>query len=91
VYEAASFGLPVVATELLCRQLGWQDGEDLLVAPDSDPALFAQQIVQLYRDEGLWTRLREAALERLRRENSREDYAATIQSVLGPAQRTRNE
>ncbi|HEY1931439.1 MAG TPA: glycosyltransferase [Acetobacteraceae bacterium] len=88
VYEAASFGLPVVATELLRRQLGWHDGEDLLVAADSDPALFAQQIVRLYRDEGLWARLREAALERLRRENSREDYAAAIQSVLGPAQRS---
>ena len=27
VYEAASFGLPVVATELLRRQLDWEDGD----------------------------------------------------------------
>ena len=32
VHEAASFGLPVVASELLRRQLGWQSGRDLLVA-----------------------------------------------------------
>ena len=29
VYEAASFGLPVVATELLREQLGWEDGLEL--------------------------------------------------------------
>ena len=41
VNEAASFGLPVVATELLRGQLGWTDGEDILAAPAADPALFA--------------------------------------------------
>lgn len=88
VYEAASYGLPVVATELLRHQLGWEDGADLLAADVTDPALFARQIVRLYRDEALWTQLRETALQRLQRENSREDYAAAIQSVLGPARRS---
>src|SRR6185312_6799587 len=84
VYEAASFGLPVVATALLHGQLGWEDGRELLVADAADPALFARQVVRLYRDPTLWAQLREAALDRLRRENSREDYAAAVQAVLGP-------
>ncbi|HVC60601.1 MAG TPA: glycosyltransferase [Acetobacteraceae bacterium] len=85
VHEAASFGLPVVATELLRRQLGWEDGRDLLVAPAADPALFARQVVRLYRDPALWQSLRDAALERLRQDNSAADYAAAVESVLGPA------
>lgn len=87
VYEAASFGLPVVATELLRQQLGWDNGQEILAADAADPALFAQHLVRLYRDEALWTLLREAALDRLRRENNQQNYAAAIASVLGPVQR----
>jgi glycosyltransferase involved in cell wall biosynthesis len=85
VHEAASFGLPVVATELLRQQLGWDDGWDLLAAPASDPALFAQHVVRLYRDPELWQLLRDAALERLRVENDAAHYAEAVESVLRPA------
>ncbi|HUB10639.1 MAG TPA: glycosyltransferase [Acetobacteraceae bacterium] len=85
VHEAASFGLPVVATELLARQLDWQDGRELLAVPAADPAAFAQAVVRLYRDPMLWRTLREAALERLQRENDAAGFAAAIASVLGPA------
>jgi O-antigen biosynthesis protein len=90
VHEAASFGLPVVATDLLGRQLDWLDGCELLTAPAADPAAFAQQIVRLYRDPAQWRTLRETALERLRRENDAAGYAAAIESVLGPASSTAN-
>jgi glycosyltransferase involved in cell wall biosynthesis len=84
VYEAASFGLPVVAAELLRRQVVWKDGRELLAAGTSDPVGFARQVVALQRDEALWQRLRDNALERLRRENGAADYAAGIAGVLGP-------
>ncbi len=84
VHEAASFGLPVVATDLLVRQLGWTDGVDLLAADPADPAGFAAAIVALYREESLWTRLRDNALHRLALENNAEDYAAAVVAALGP-------
>ncbi|HEX3993640.1 MAG TPA: glycosyltransferase, partial [Acetobacteraceae bacterium] len=84
VHEAASFGLPVVATELLRRQLGWTDGNELLAAEATDPAAFARHVVALQRDEGLWHCLRDSALHRLHRDNNRADYAAAISGVLGP-------
>ena len=82
VHEAASFGLPVVATDLLRRQLGWTDGHELLAADATDPVRFAAEIVRLYRDEALWTRLRDVALVRLARDND----AASVASVLGVAE-----
>jgi len=85
VHEAASFGLPVVATTLLGRQLDWQNERELLTAPAADPAEFARQVLRLYRDPVLWHTLREAALERLRQHNDAASYAAAIESVLGPA------
>jgi O-antigen biosynthesis protein len=87
VYEAASFGLPVVATELLRRQMNWDNGQDLLSAESDSPELFAKQIIALYQDETLWRRVRANALDRLRRENSRERYVEAIEHVLGPPAR----
>jgi GT2 family glycosyltransferase len=82
VHEAASFGIPVVATELLRNQLGWESGRDLLSAEASDAAGFARQIVTLYRDARLWSVLRDNALERISLENSRAAYEDAIRHVL---------
>jgi GT2 family glycosyltransferase len=87
VHEAASFGLPVVATELLRGQLGWADGVELLAADADDAAGFAGRVIALQRDETLWARLRDAALERLRLENNATDYRAALEAILGPARR----
>ena len=85
VYETASFGLPCVATELLVRQLGWSSEREILAAPVDDAEHFAAQLARLYRSDGLWRSLREAALHRLRRENGRAPFEATVASIIGAA------
>jgi O-antigen biosynthesis protein len=82
VHEAASYGLPVVASELLCRQLGWQNGREMLAVATADPAEFARRIVVLYRDATLWHTLRDNALERVRAENNRAQYEMAVRQVL---------
>jgi glycosyltransferase involved in cell wall biosynthesis len=62
--DAASAGVPIVATSLLAEQLGWADGVELLVA-DSAHA-FADACARIYTDEALWQRLRENAVRRIR-------------------------
>ena len=84
VHEAASFGLPIVATELLRRQLGWTNGDEILSAGATDATVFAAHIVRLYRDEALWNRLRDRALARLRLENDPDAYARAIRAILEP-------
>ena len=82
MHEAASYGLPVVASDLLCRQLGWQSGREMIAADTADPAEFAQRIVALYRDSTLWQTLRDNALERVRAENNRAQYEMAVRQVL---------
>jgi len=84
IYEAASCGLPCVVSALLAGQLGWGAAE-ILAAPAEDPALFAQAIAHLYRDEALWLRLREGALMRIGREHRMEDFCAAVAGVLQKA------
>lgn len=83
VHDAASFGLPVVATEVLRRQLGWQNGQTLLTASVSDPEQFAAHVVALYRDQALWNDIRAAAAEQVRIECGRGAFGRIVAAVLG--------
>ena len=82
ILEAAAHGLPVVATDLLRDQLGWEAGKHLLSSPVSDPAAFADNCVRLASEEGLWRALRAAALERVRAECDPRAAEATLRRAL---------
>ncbi len=82
VHEAASYGVPVVATELLRSQLGWQHDRELLAADAADPAAFAAHVVALYRSEALWIRIRNAAAAHIRDVGGREAYERAISYIL---------
>jgi glycosyltransferase involved in cell wall biosynthesis len=87
VFEAASRGLPVVATDLLRRQLEWTDHEEMLSAGADDPKAFAAAVIALYQQERLWRSIRESALQRLRRENGLSDYVGSVARLLASASR----
>jgi glycosyltransferase involved in cell wall biosynthesis len=82
VFEAASYGVPVVATELLRSQLGWAQEREIFSAAANDPAAFAACVVALHRNEALWQQVRDGALRRLEQENGRENFTRPVTSVL---------
>jgi GT2 family glycosyltransferase/glycosyltransferase involved in cell wall biosynthesis len=86
IYEAASFGLPCVATNLLVGQLGWTEGVEILGAAVDDARGFARQIARLYREASLWSGIREKALARLEMENGIDGFNATVRDILNSAQ-----
>ena len=88
VYEAASHGLPVVASDLLRDQLGWRDGVELLAADPGDPDGFAARIAGLYGSRRLWQALRAQALARLARDHEQAGYRARLGDILGLAPET---
>ena len=82
VHEAAGYGVPVVATDLLCRQVGWTDRVDIMNGGTDQPQLFADAVVALYNDEEAWNTVRDAALERLYSENDETTYVDTLRHIL---------
>ena len=58
--DAAARGLPIVATPLIARQLGWRNDEELLAAEGAEA--FSEACNRLHSDEALWGRLRNSAL-----------------------------
>jgi GT2 family glycosyltransferase len=85
VHEAAARGIPIVATPLLASQLGWQDGDPFLVGGDAET--FARKCVTLYKERELWTKLRQAGLERIRQECSTETFEASVAACLAETYR----
>jgi glycosyltransferase involved in cell wall biosynthesis len=82
VHEAAAFGLPVVTTALLARQLGWMDSDAVAACDGTDPSEFAARVVALHRDPGLWTRQRDSALARVRAELTPDLFDSGVERVL---------
>ena len=80
VIEASSRGIPVVGAALARDQLGWNLDEMLSAETASD---FAEACVQVYTDEVLWTRLRTGAMDRVKRDYSRESIVDALQAALG--------
>ncbi|MFA7429806.1 MAG: tetratricopeptide repeat protein [Rhodospirillaceae bacterium] len=80
VIEAACAGIPVVATNLLVRQLGWRSGVDILGARDATG--FACAMAALHEDADLWNRIREASLRRAAQQYSLEHFGRTLREAV---------
>lgn len=88
IHEAAGNGIPSVATALLARQLGWEDGQELLVA--DTPELFAEQCVRLHTDENLWQSVQAKGMRAVDRDCSDENFRRSLTDalLLEPSQAT---
>ena len=80
VHEAAGAGLPAVVTGLVAEQTGWPAGEALLRADGAEA--FAEACAAVLTDAGLWGRLREGAIEHLRRDCDPAGFQAAVAAVL---------
>lgn len=62
--EAMSYGIPSVVSELTASQLNLTDGNEVLVAKNTEE--FVQKVIRLYHDEELWCTLQRNAIEYIR-------------------------
>lgn len=80
VLHAAAHGLPCVATPLVCQQLGWRQGVEILAA--DTPEAFAEGCVRLHEDAALWAAVREAALRRVAEDASWPRFSEGVAAAL---------
>jgi GT2 family glycosyltransferase/peptidoglycan hydrolase CwlO-like protein len=79
-HEAAANGLPIVTTSLIAEQLGWTDGEHLLVA--DAPEDFARRCIEAYTHEEVWQHLRQSALQKVELESSQESFRSRLTAIM---------
>jgi O-antigen biosynthesis protein len=81
IQEAASFGLPVVATDILVKQVGWKNRKHLIASrPEKND--FFEKVVELYQNEKLWMDIRENAYSVIESEFTYSDYKDTVSRIL---------
>lgn len=80
VFDAARRGLPSVTTSLLSQQAAFGAKGALLTA--DEPVGFAESCAKLYRDEALWTQVRETALRACARRYAPETFQSQVDAVL---------
>jgi O-antigen biosynthesis protein len=73
-------GQPVVATSCAVEGMHLRDGEDVLVADDSQA--FADAVVRLHEDETLWNTLARNGLDSVARNFSLETARETVRNVF---------
>lgn len=76
VIEAAASGVPVVASAVLARQLGWMSSREIQHARDADA--FARATARLLQDDALWLRQQAAAASLCEREHNPEQFLHEI-------------
>ena len=81
IHEAASHNLPVVATQLLGKQLEWKHKEEILLS-ELEANDFAEACFQLYTSHLLWERIQKNAASKIVNENSGKKYIETISKIL---------
>lgn len=82
IHEAAAHGIPIVGSNILCEQIGWQPNEDMLAPEVGNAASFAEAIIALYSERELWQKLRYNILQRISHENTIENYTHEIKNIL---------
>lgn len=80
VPEAAAYGIPVVLTPILEKQLDWRHEQEVLVGDTATE--FAKQCRRLYTDKELWQQLRENAINRIISEHGIIHFANCLEKVL---------
>tara|TARA_B100001059_G_C17820029_1_gene577680 strand:- start:2273 stop:2734 length:462 start_codon:yes stop_codon:yes gene_type:complete len=82
IHEAASRGVPTVATNLLTSQLGWSHGEELLSADNAED--FILQCDRLLNEKDLWVNVQTKALAAVERDCSADEFKRKLFSVVNP-------
>jgi len=82
VNTAMSNGLPVVATSIAAEGMRLEHESNVLLANDAQQ--FADEVLRLYDDEGLWNHLSEASSAHVQRHFSFGMARKTLETALGP-------
>ncbi len=80
IIEAASMGIPIVTTSLIASLVGWDDGQELLVA--DDPKEFAQKCIDLYTNSTLWNAIAANAKQKVALEYSEEKFNDSLRKIF---------
>ena len=83
--EAMSYGVPSVVTPMIGEELRLTHKKEVLIGGSAEE--FAENVILLYEDEGLWNRLREEGLRHIKEECNPEKLRQDLDEIVKLARR----
>lgn len=83
LYEAAAYGLPIMASDILCNQTGWNIGEDIIQFRTDNVEDTFNKIISIYEDKDTWRSVRENGIIKIVNCNNMVLYSRLIKQIIG--------
>ncbi|MBS1054948.1 glycosyltransferase [Gluconobacter kondonii] len=82
LYEAASHGLPIIASDIICNQTGWNVGKDIVQLKIDNPDEACNSVIKIYNDRKKWHEIQKNELINIKNHNSKILYSKLIKKIL---------
>lgn len=82
IYEAASHGLPIVASNILCDQVKWNNDKEIISAENGNFQDFIEKIIDLYSNKTKWSEIRSGSFNKILIENCNSFYVDSIKKII---------
>lgn len=82
LYEAAAYGLPAIASDVLCKQISWIAGSEIIQIKLCNIEDVCELMLKLYYNKKLWEELKSFSMERIIEENNYLLYSEKISRII---------
>ena len=81
-FLAAAYGVPIIATDLIIRQLQWIKESQIEGCDHKNPELFTERLIHLYTDKNHWETVQSNALNVIKHNHSYKVYKDTLEHIV---------
>ncbi|WP_099349297.1 glycosyltransferase [Acetobacter aceti] len=82
IYEAAAYGIPIIASDIICNQMEWSIDSEIIQIKTDEMEISLEKIIHYYFNSELWETVRDYALSRIAKDNNIELYIKSIKNIL---------
>lgn len=81
-FLAAAYGTPIIATDLIIRQLQWIKESQIEGCCHTDADLFTKKLVKLYTDKNHWEKIKSNALSIIKNNHTTEAFTENLARII---------
>ena len=81
VFTSASYGIPIIGSELIVRQSGFAKGESIIEGSIDEPGHFLNELSHLYSNQKKWESVREHAMNFAENNYSKSSFVSQVNRI----------